>query len=60
MQADPTNGIMATTFMLEYIKNNLFLPGQVENWVILIDLDNLGLMNVPYKSLKLFLEITSN
>jgi hypothetical protein len=40
---------MACTFMMEYIRNNLFLPGQVENWIILIDLDNLGLMSVPYK-----------
>ena len=40
---------MACSFMMEYIRANLFLPGQVENWNILIDLDNLGLTSVPYK-----------
>jgi len=35
--------------MMEYIRANLFLPGQVENWIILLDLDNLGLMSIPYK-----------
>jgi hypothetical protein len=34
---------------MEYVRNNIFIPGQVENWVLLVDLDNLGLMNVPYK-----------
>lgn len=25
-------------FMLEYIKDNMFIPGQIENWVLVIDL----------------------
>jgi hypothetical protein len=35
--------------MMEYIRENFFLPGQIENWVVIADLDNLGLMSVPYK-----------
>lgn len=50
------DGIMACVFMMEYVRANLFIPGQVENWNLLIDLDNLGLMGIPYKSLKSFLE----
>lgn len=42
------DGIIACTFMLEYIKKNLLLPGQVENWIILMDLDKLGLNEIPY------------
>eukprot|EP00347_Sterkiella_histriomuscorum_P009640 403340434 len=42
-------GIVACTFMMEYIRENFFLPGQIENWVVIADLDNMGLMNVPYK-----------
>ena len=53
---EPHNGIMACVFMMEYVRANLFMPGQVENWNLLIDLDNLGLMGIPYKSLKSFLE----
>ena len=41
--------------MMEYIRANLFLPGQVENWNIMIDLDNLGLMSVPYKVIVIWL-----
>jgi len=43
--------------MMEYIRANLFLPGQVENWNIMIDLDNLGLMSVPYKVINLLIII---
>ena len=43
------DGIMACTLIMEYVRNNLFLPGQIENWILMIDLDNLGLMNVPFK-----------
>ena len=51
---------MACVFMMEYIRANLFLPGQVENWIQIIDLDNLSLMNVPYKALKAFLDTLQN
>lgn len=47
---------MACVFMMEYVRENLFLPGQVENWNLLLDLDNLGLMGIPYKSIKSFLD----
>lgn len=47
--ADPSDSIMATVFMMEYIRANFFIPGQVENWVQIIDLGNLSLLNLPYK-----------
>ena len=53
-------GLRALTFMLEYIKKNIFLPGQIENWIVLVDLDNLSLLNVPFKSLKLYLQTMQN
>jgi hypothetical protein len=48
-QGDPMDGIMATVFMMEYIRGHLFIPGQVENWVQIIDLDQMSFINVPYK-----------
>jgi hypothetical protein len=56
IKTDPQEGIMACIFMMEYVRANLFLPGQVENWNLLIDLDNLGLMGIPFKALKTFLD----
>ncbi|CDW81500.1 UNKNOWN [Stylonychia lemnae] len=57
---DPVDGIIACSFMMEYVREIFFLPGQVENWVVVIDLENMGLMNVPFKSLKQFLETFQN
>ncbi len=35
--------------MTEYVRNNFHIPGQIENWIIIIDLDGCGLLNAPYK-----------
>lgn len=40
---------MACVYMMEYIRGNLFLPGQVENAVIILDVDHMGLLNIPYR-----------
>lgn len=34
--------------MLEYIKKNFLIPGKVENWIILMDLDKLSLNEIPF------------
>jgi hypothetical protein len=44
---------MATAFMLEYVRNNFFLPGQIENWIMMIDFGKMSLMNIPYKVIDL-------
>ena len=43
------DAIIACTFMMEYIRENFFLPGQVENWLIIADMENMGLLSVPFK-----------
>ena len=48
---------MAVAFILEYIKKNFFLPGQVENWIIIMDLENLGVKDIPYKVKTIFINI---
>lgn len=41
--------LMATSFfILEYIKDNMLLPGQVENWVLIIDLQGFDLNDSWY------------
>jgi len=37
----------ATIYLLEYIKDFLFIPGQVENWTVVIDLKDVYLTSVP-------------
>ena len=36
------------TFFLEYILENLMLPGKVENWVLISDMNGLNVATVPY------------
>jgi len=52
----PEEIITASTFITEYVRNNFLIPGQVENWSMLIDLEGLGLLNVPFKQIKAFLK----
>jgi len=42
--------------MIEYVRERFFLPGQVENWIIVMDMEQMGLMNIPFKTLKSVLE----
>ena len=37
------------TYLLEYILYYLMLPGQIENWNLLIDLNFMGLSKLPLK-----------
>lgn len=39
--------IRGVTFFLEVIVRNMLIPGQVENWVILLDFNNMGLFSFP-------------
>jgi len=34
-------------FFLDYVIDNMFLPGQVENWVTITDMGNMGLSDLP-------------
>jgi len=47
------------TYILEFILSELFLPGQVENWVFIMDLNRMGLGSLslgPMKKLMEFLQ----
>lgn len=41
-----------TVYVTEYVKEHIFIPGKVENWVFLIDLANIGIFKLPLNSLK--------
>jgi len=44
--------IDALTFFLEFIIANLLLPGQIENWIFILDLNGMGLSTLPLNPLK--------
>lgn len=39
-------------FTLQFIIDNMLIPGQVESWVVITDLCNIGMRNLPLKDLK--------
>ena len=45
-----------SSFLLEYIVDNILLPGQIENWIVLTDMGKQGL-NLSYKSLKKIIDM---
>ena len=46
----PQHLIMASAFfILEYIKENMFLPGQIENWILIIDVQGFDFKDFPKK-----------
>ena len=43
---------LATIFTHEEVINNMFIPGQVENWVIIYDLGGMGVTDIPMSAIK--------
>lgn len=41
--------IRACSFIMEYVLKNIHLPGQVENWLVICDVNKLGISEIPVK-----------
>lgn len=39
-------------YVSEWVKEHLFIPGKIENWVFIIDLCSIGILKLPLSSLK--------
>ena len=48
------NFIYAIYFFINYLSEHIFIPGQVENWVMIADLSNVSFWKPPTKILKIF------
>jgi hypothetical protein len=55
-----TRLIKMLVFSMEYLRRYMFVPGKVENIVVLVDLKNLGIADVPIKSLKAIYSVLSH
>jgi len=47
-------------FHMEYLRRYMFVPGKIENIVVLVDLKNLGIAQVPIKALKTVYSVLSH
>jgi hypothetical protein len=50
--------INSLIFLLEYVLQNLLIPGQVENWIIICDVSNINVTSIP-KEFKMIMNILS-
>ena len=50
----------AIVYFMEYTINNLLIPGQVENWNTIVDLDGVSVVGMPADFKKLITTIQSN
>jgi hypothetical protein len=41
----------ATLFTMEYVKANMFLPGMIENWVVINNFNKLSITDLPRKEM---------
>jgi len=55
-----TRLIRMLVFCMEYLRRYMFLPGKIENIVVLVDLKNLGIADVPVKALKSIYSVLSH
>ena len=48
------NFIYAIYFFINYLSKHIFIPGQVENWIMIADMSNVSFWKPPTKILKIF------
>lgn len=54
--ADRDEVIMIVHFVLQFIIDNMFIPGKIENWVSIMDLSNLSINQLPKQWLNSFIK----
>ena len=47
-------------FVLEFVKKNMLIPGQVENWVSIVDFSKLAISSFPRKAMKPCMAVLQN
>lgn len=52
------DALLATYFVSWMLIDHLMIPGKIENWVLIDDLDNLSMFKLPNKFIKDFMEST--
>jgi hypothetical protein len=52
--------LTAVIYFIEYIVNNMLIPGQIEDWTIIADLNNVSIMSIPSELINMFGVLQSN
>jgi len=51
--------IKSSIFIIEYVLKNMFLPGQIENYIVIIDVNKLGVSEIPKSILSKIIDCLS-
>ena len=52
--------LRASVFLCEFIKNNMLIPGQVENWNMIVNLKDTSLLSIPDPIKKVITALSDN
>jgi hypothetical protein len=52
--------VKACVFAHEWVIRNMFLPGQIENWIVIYDLGKMGITDIPINACKQIMQTLSN
>ena len=48
----------ATSFFFDFLARKLLVPGQVENWLMMVDLNDVGMTSLPVNKVKAIIGMT--
>ena len=48
----------SSAFFCDFVVKKLLVPGQVENWIMIIDLNDVGISNLPVKKVQAVVQMT--
>ena len=48
----------ATAFFCDFVVKKLLIPGRIENWIMIIDLNDVGMTSLPVKKVKSIVGLT--
>lgn len=51
VKVDPDMMINVSCYMIQYLISRALVPGRVENWVSIIDMKDVGMLDIPKKLL---------
>ena len=60
VEHDPSSEVLqaTTAFFCDWVVKKLLIPGRVENWIMIIDLHNIGVASLPVKKVKGVVDLT--
>ena len=54
MTVEELNDVL--TFYFDWMLNYLLVPGHIESWLVILDLNGVGFSNIPMGRLKVFIK----